>query len=911
MPPEDSGKQRDFVLAPNEFMFVQDRGKGQLQVQVGPITGTLQAGNEPISYDSRTRRFVQAGNVLAATQAFPSASEGSYIVLENPSIDDKKLHPELGNVSNFLTQLDMGRKINIPGPKTFPLWPGQVAAVIPGHQLRTNEYLVVRVYNEDAARTNWKSAIVKSVGAPVPVPPGQGGGEAGQASPAPAAPAVAPESVVHQSDMTMGKLIVIRGDEVSFYIPPTGLEVVQDENGSYIREALTLERLEHCILLSESGEKRYERGPQVVFPGPTETFIGAANGTRKFRAIELNDDMGLYVKVTADYTEEDGTTRKVGEELFITGKEQRLYFPRAEHKLIKYGDKEIHFGIAIPKGEARYVLNKLTGSVELVKGPQIFLPDPRNQVIARRGLSDEQVRLLYPGNKAALEYNEKLRTMQQQRGAVAEQPLDDATVRAYLGRTQARGTRQAVAESAVEAYGGGSIDRGSTYTPPRTITLDTKFDGAVSINIWNGYAVMIADKAGRQRVEVGPKTILLEYDEYPVVLTLSTGKPKSTDTLVQTVYLRVLYNHVTDIVDVITNDDVHASVKVVWRVNFEGEPANWFAVENYVKFLCDRTRSILRGVAKRLSIQELSQGYIPVIRNAVLGEKPDGKERSGLRFAENGVRIYDVEISELVIGDRAIAEMLLRVQTESVTRAISLAKQDREYKDTLLAEDLKRKTAEAVAETDAHVASLATKKTEVIEDNRRKAAVAAAFTREHAARLAMEDLERAEIAKRHSAQEAGATAEESAALEAKRIKRDAELAGARHELVRQQQSQQAEIDELRSVLESELQKARLERVKAEREQSLEFERKGQELKLAELKAETAAAVERFKSFSPELTAALQSFGTRDVASKLADAVAPIALREGISVSDALVRIFKGTVLEKVLDSVAAQATPRS
>ena len=178
-------------------------------------------------------------------------------------------------------------------------------------------------------------------------------------------------------DFTMGKLMVIKGTEVSFFIPPTGIEVVKDEDGNYVRNAVTLERLEHCIRLDENGTKTFDTGPDVVFPKPTETFI-KKDGTRKFRAIELNEKSGLYIKVIAPYTE-DGTDYKVGDELFITGKEQAIYFPREEHAIVKYGDQQIHYATAIPPGEGRYVLNRLSGEIELVRGPDMLLPDPRTR----------------------------------------------------------------------------------------------------------------------------------------------------------------------------------------------------------------------------------------------------------------------------------------------------------------------------------------------------------------------------------------------------------------------------------------------------------------------------------------------------------------------------------------------------
>ena len=60
------------------------------------------------------------------------------------------------------------------------------------------------------------------------------------------------------------------------------MKLSADENGNYVREAVTLERLEYSILVDENGNKRYERGPQVVFPKPTENFY-IENDNRKFR----------------------------------------------------------------------------------------------------------------------------------------------------------------------------------------------------------------------------------------------------------------------------------------------------------------------------------------------------------------------------------------------------------------------------------------------------------------------------------------------------------------------------------------------------------------------------------------------------------------------------------------------------
>ncbi len=502
--PETQGQ---LVLAQNQYAFIQDATKGTVQVYAGPHVLALSQNDRPVNYDKNTDTFVQVP-IGEAIKQNPLVPEGHYLVLENPATDNKKelTFPKPGG--NSPVALEVGRKINILGPATFPLWPGQVALAISGHHLRSNQYLVVRVYNSEQANKNCPD-------------------------------------FTKGKDLTPGQQIVIKGTDVSFFIPQTGFEVLQD-NGSYVREALTLELLEYCILLDEDGKKRYERGPQVVFPEATERFVrksegadDSQKGTFKFKAIELNDQMGLYIKVIADYTDEGGKEHRTGDELFITGKEQRIYYPRPEHALIEYDDptkgykRQRYYGVTIPKGEGRYVLDKAAGQIQQVTGPQIFLPDPRNQVIVRRVLDDKTVRLWYPGNEEAAAFNQQLRQLSETSASyLAESVLLSAA--ADASRSINRGTKDS------KGYEGNAnvMRRGTQFTPPPMLTLNTKYDGVPSINVWTGWAVQVVDKSGSRRVVVGPETVLLEYDESLEIIELSTGKPKSTDRLVRDVYLR-------------------------------------------------------------------------------------------------------------------------------------------------------------------------------------------------------------------------------------------------------------------------------------------------------------------------------------------------------------------------------------
>ncbi len=557
---------RELVLAPNEWACILDKSNGQVYLYVGPKQDSLAPSVQPVLFNDKTKTFDRC-DLYRAVQRITIAPEGWYAVLKNPAKNGK--HPEIGNKAP-MPELETGRKVNISGPASFALWPGQMAKVFSGHRLRSNQYLLVRVYDQAAARANWKNATIETTAA-------EGDKEKDG------------DFTVEADKLTMGQLIVIRGIDVSFFIPPTGLEVVSDAAGNLVRDAVTLERLDYALLLGENGEKRFVRGPAVVFPEPTEVFVTREEDgkeTRKFRSIELNETSGIYVKVIADY-EDDGKQYQVGDELFIKGTSDgdKIYFPREEHALVKYGDHEVHYATAIPAGEGRYVLERLTGNVKLIKGPAMYLPDPRTEVFVRRILDQKLCGLLYPGNAEALAHNKQLQ------GALAS---EEAAVGAPLTRGMAGSMLLGAAAAAAptmdahylvsnsaedrglgglsaKGFTGDALDRKGRYTEPRTVTLNTKYAGAVTTDIWTGYAIKLVKKSGEQRVEVGPKSVMFEYDEVPQVLKLSTGKPKNADNLFHTGFLQIFANKVSDVIDIETVDYCKMQLKLSYRVNFEGD----------------------------------------------------------------------------------------------------------------------------------------------------------------------------------------------------------------------------------------------------------------------------------------------------------------------------------------------------
>ena len=813
-------QKRDLVLPPGSYAYMQDVTKGVVKTYSGPTVINPTAQERPVIYDADKNTFRTASSLEEAMRISPIAAEGHYIILRNPAKGNK--HPDEGSAQPSAEQ-EIGRTIIVPGPATFALWPGQAAEVVEGHHLRSNQYLLVRVYNEDEARKNWSKAVVKPAAADT------GAGDT----------VTTPVSSVPQ-DLTVGKQLIIRGTEVSFYIPPTGIEVVRDGEW-YAREALTLERLEYAILVDENGKKRYEVGPQVVFPLPTERFVEARDDggrpSKKFRAVELNEIQGLHIKVIADYTE-GGVAHRAGDELFITGKDTAIYFPREEHSAIKYDGKAKHFATAIPAGEARYVMNRLTGAIRTVRGPAMLLPDPRHEVIVRRVLTDRECALWYPGNAEALSYNQSLRALIHNVPTTRQGVLSEGDVERG-GKRVAKPAGGMVMESSRvsgdQALVADEFSRASTYSQPRMAVLDNKYQGAPQISVWTGYAVLVTSKTGRRRVEVGPTTVLLDYDETIEVLTLSTGKPKTTDKLLETPYLRVENNQVTDIVEVETFDHVYVQLYLSYRVSFEGDPLKWFTVENYVKFLCDHVRSTLKGAVRKLPVEAFYASSTDQIRGLV----------ANIDFAANGMRIQDVDVLQVTLKDDKIRSLLEAAQHDVVRSNIDVSNLNRELSVTKQREAIMRETAEVKALT----------------------------------KMRNDDLAR-----------------ELAA---------SELATALARLTNtlRETDERKKLVEAEQTIESFKVAQRMDRVKREREQELHFASRDQAQRIELLRAEAETAVQRFTAASGNFSEALMQLSRHETLVKVAEAWGVQRVVEGESLGDTLSRLFHNTPLKPLVDKL--------
>lgn len=688
----DDKRETELILSPGTFAFLSDETKGKINTLSGPIKISLSNTDKPVVWDAQRKRFIPATSLQQAIQTNCTVAKGQYLILENPASDGKQ--PEPGKLEDLAQNLlKMGQIENISGPKSFPLWPGQNAKVIPGHHLRTNQYLLVRVYDDEAAKANWEKSVVKaSTADDTKTDKTDKKTEKTEVK-----KTTNTGLDVNKDTLITGQLLIIKGTEIGFYIPPTGIEVVQDNESNYVRDAVTLERLEYSILLDENGNKEYRRGPDMVFPAPTQTFV-VIGSKRKHRAYELQPTTGIHLKVIADY-EEDNKKFKAGQELFLTGADTPIYYPRPEHSQITYGGGDKHFATAIPAGEGRHVLDRQKGSVDLVVGPNMFLANPISQVMVRRILSDAECSLYYPGNTDVLEVNRALRDEAKQSRTKSGIPIlpteenlagggsPNLTV-SYASMDQ---SRSPALESAGSPKMADTMQRSQKYTAPRTIMLDSKYQGAVRVEVYSGYAIQVVNSAGNRRTIVGPQAVLLEYDEKLQRLSLSKGKPKNSDTRIDTVYLKHVSNPVSDTLRLKTHDLVELELSVKYLIRFDDDKQDkWFNVDNYVQHACDHLRSLVGNETRKLGVQEFYGKAADIVRDLVLGAKDDKGNRPFRHFAENGMTIYDLELIDITINDEEIEELMSTSRQQALTESIELERLQQNLSTTKATEIARR-----------------------------------------------------------------------------------------------------------------------------------------------------------------------------------------------------------------------------
>jgi major vault protein len=537
-----------------------------------------------------------------------------------------------------------------------------------------------------------------------------------------------------------------------------------------------------------------------------------------------------------------------------------IYYPRPEHAIINYDNKITHHAIAIPKGEGRYIMNRLTGEIKTIKGPAMDLPDPRTEIVVKRKLTPKQCDLWFPGNKTVYEYNQSLtekaveKSLGGRSNATKAVSVDALTASSYS--TSIEGTCSTAYASALDSNtiyatnslsstlanleSNASISRGTSYSKPRTITFEDNYDGVVAINVWTGYAVNVISKSGDRKVVCGPQTVLLDYDQTLEEINMSTGKPKTTDKLIKTVYLRHENNKISDIISVETKDFVNCDIKVSYCVDFDmNHTDKWFSVENYVKFLCDRIRSDLKREVKKYNIEDFFQNYSNVVRDTALGADSNGRF-----FNENGMRLKDCEVLNLNV-ESGVEDRLMEHQAQILENHLKIV--EAENKATLIEK------------------------------------LSAAETKE-------QELRNKQLMNKMELQRMEAERKLDIENEIKR-KKEAEAYA----------SKQAEAD--MNVLVDAIHSASLARKEKDREAEIAYQRSLAEIEESRMNAYAATISNVLKDISPDLVAAMNSKSNADMTVAIAEALAPYAIARDESVGDVVNKLLRGTALEQFVGGV--------
>lgn len=204
---------RKIPVTERQFLWVQDDDKGEVTLHVGPTMVSPTAADR-IVIDDGTSGFRE--DTSGRPQMMVELSDNQYAVLYNPLLEtDGGPNGRFRVGRNEARPLRNGTRAMIPGPCSFYLRPGQRAEVRDAHELAASQYLVVKVYGPVDKAAPYFDVTVRSAAIT------RATAEAldGKPSPLPETPA---------EELKRGQLIVIRGIDTQFYIPPTGVDVVPD-----------------------------------------------------------------------------------------------------------------------------------------------------------------------------------------------------------------------------------------------------------------------------------------------------------------------------------------------------------------------------------------------------------------------------------------------------------------------------------------------------------------------------------------------------------------------------------------------------------------------------------------------------------------------------------------------------------
>ncbi|MFO0554073.1 MAG: hypothetical protein U0271_37175 [Polyangiaceae bacterium] len=374
----------------------------------------------------------------------------------------------------------------------------------------------------------------------------------------------------------------------------------------YARRAVVLGPKEFCILFDADGNPGSSEG-RPACSRPHDTFLHRGSRRRVYDAYELSERQALWLRIITPVSRArlaellppgyplDRETYGAGHELLVRGLPSVL-FPFIEAEVIHPETREPHVG-----NDHEAVVLEAVG-IDQQSGIYV------------RDLRTGRVRMV--------------------RGEVA-----------YLvdPRYEERVSRH--------------IDREdwSLWTGDNTVTQEQiETPWAISVQIPSNAACEITSREGR-RVELGPKSLLLEFEEELTRLRLSKGPSKDGHHAATTCFLRVLGGRFADSFEVEAADLVRLKVRVGLVGHFAGDPARWFAIVDPVKLMADVVRAKVRDACRKHAAAHLLAHMTEVVREAV----------GALEVADNGMVLDQFDVLAVHLADGSLGELFARAQREA------------------------------------------------------------------------------------------------------------------------------------------------------------------------------------------------------------------------------------------------------
>jgi major vault protein len=223
------------------------------------------------------------------------------------------------------------------------------------------------------------------------------------------------------------------------------------------------------------------------------------------------------------------------------------------------------------------------------------------------------------------------------------------------------------------------------------------------------------------------------------------------------------------------------------------------------------------------------------------------------------MRVYDLEVLDVSIDDKNINKLLLDQQQDSISQTITIKRKEKELEVTKKVETIKQEIKEVQTKT-------------VLE------ALA---------------LEMAQLEKEHEKDIALVVAET-----------DSEMTRLQGLLIEQERTNQINLVELLRLRakEDEL----LEISKNKQDLTLEVEKTRAEMLLAQLKAEVAGVKEKAQALTPGMIEAMNSFGDKDLAARMAQSLGGLAVLEDRSLIDTLIKVVGGVpAVQRIVDKISS------